>query len=125
MRYPVSSVRLLDEHVAHSYAVQLRKREPALTVRVIGEPGAPATGTLDPGVLMWCEANGYILVTNNRNTMPRHLAEHLTTGHHVPGILILNPDEGIGRTIDELLLIAGAGFAAEYMDRITFLPVAE
>ncbi len=66
---------------------------------------------------------GSLLVTNNRSSMPRHLADHLAEGHHVPGIFILNPELSLGETIEELTLIAEASFADEYMDRISYLPL--
>lgn len=55
--------------------------------------------------------------------MPIHLADHLAQNRHIPGIFILNPEMGIGETIDELILIAKCSFDNEYQDRIIFLPI--
>ena len=55
--------------------------------------------------------------------MPVHLTDHLAKNRHIPGIFILNPDMGIGETIDELIMIAKYSFENEYQDRITFLPI--
>ena len=68
----------------------------------VDDPGAPPGETSDPVILTWCEENGFILVTNNRKSMPGHLQDHLALGRHSPGILELNPNRGIGETIDEL-----------------------
>jgi hypothetical protein len=57
--------------------------------------------------------------------MPVHLQDHLATGHHVPGILTLNPDMTLGATIDELLLIWGASEAEEYRDLLLYLPLTD
>jgi Domain of unknown function (DUF5615) len=114
---------LLDEHVDHTLRAQLVQHAPDLVVWVIGDPAAPKPGTLDPDILLWCEANGFLLVTNNRKSMPVHLQDHLATGHHVPGILTLNPGMTLGETIEELLLIWGASEAAEYRDLLLYLPV--
>jgi len=65
-----------------------------------------------------------LLVTSNRSSMPVHLRDHLATGHHVPGILVLNPDMTLGETLDELLLIWGASEAEEYRDLLLYLPLA-
>jgi hypothetical protein len=73
--------------------------------------------------LLWCEANGFLLVTANRTSIPAHLRAHLTAGHHVPGILVLNPGMTMGATIDELLLIWGASEAKEYRDLLLYLPL--
>ena len=113
---------LLDEHIAAVFREQLIHRKPDLTVWMIGDPGAPAKGASDPEILCWCEEQGFLLVTNNRKSMPRHLRDHLAAGRHVPGILTLNPDIARHDTIDELILIAEASFEAEFQDLILYLP---
>jgi hypothetical protein len=113
---------LLDEHVHPEYRAQILRREPNLTVFIIGDPGAPAKGTLDPDLLRWCEDNDSVLVTNNRKSMPGHLADHLADDHHIPGIFTLNSDMSIGETVDELILLAKASFDNEFRDTIIYLP---
>ena len=115
---------LLDEHIPPSYRAQLLRRESSLTVWMIGDVGAPAKGTLDPEILCWCEAHDFLLVTNNRKSMPRHLADHLTQGRNVPGILTLDLGLPMRLALDELILIASASFADEYANRITYLPIS-
>lgn len=114
---------LLDEHVDPALRTQLIRHEPDLVVWMLGDPGAPKRGTPDPEILLWCEANGFLLVTANRKSMPVHLRAHLSAGHHVPGILVLNPGMTIGATLDELLLIWGASEAEEYRDLLLYLPL--
>ncbi|MBW4608620.1 MAG: DUF5615 family PIN-like protein [Hassallia sp. WJT32-NPBG1] len=114
---------LMDENVNPVYINQLRRRKPDLIIRAIGEPDTPLKGTLDPEILIWCEAHNFVLVTNNRTSMPVHLIDHINTGHHVPGIFILNPDMGIGETIEELILVSEASFEEEYQDQIVNLPI--
>jgi len=76
---------LLDEHVSPAYRKQLLRREPGLTVNLIGDPGVPPRGTPDPDSLLWCEGSGFVIITNNRHSMPRHLADHLAGGGHSRG----------------------------------------
>jgi len=114
---------LLDENVNPIFRTELLKQEPKLSVWKIGDPGAPPTGTSDPDILYWCELNSFILVTNNRKSMPQHFRNHLAKGRHVPSIFELNPNMSIGETIDELLLIWGASNACEYQDLIVYLPI--
>ena len=116
---------LLDEHVPQVLAAALRQREPALNVWRIGDPGAPRFGTPDPEILLWCEQQCFVLVTNNRQTMPDHLANHLAAGGHVPGILTLSPTMGLKDTVDELILIANASDEHEFRDQIRYLPISE
>jgi hypothetical protein len=72
-------------------------------------------------LLSWCETHEFVLVTNNRRSMPGHLAEHLRLGGHVPGIFVLSPGMSIGETIDLLLDAASASLAGEHRDQIRFL----
>lgn len=114
---------LMDENVNPVYLNQLRRRESDLIIRAVGEPDTPPKGTLDPEILIWCEVHNFVLLTNNRKSMPVHLADHIIQGRHVPGIFIFNPDMGIGETLDELMVIAEGSFDEEYQDQIIHLPI--
>ena len=114
---------LLDEHLPTWWPATILKAAPALKVWAIGDPGAPPLQAPDPLILEWCEANDFILVTNNRKSMPRHLADHVALGRHIPGILVMNPALPIGELLDELVLIAGASDEHEYRDLILYLPL--
>ncbi len=113
----------MDENVDPVYQIQLLRQDTNLVVWAVGDTGTPLKGTLDPEILIWCEEHDFILVTNNRTSMPVHLIEHLAQGRHVPGIFILNPKMSIGETIEELILIAEASRDDEYQDCITHLPL--
>ena len=113
---------LIDENISPEYRTQLLRHEPSLTVLVIGDEGVPARGTPDPDILKWCEQNQFNLITNNRESMPQHLSDHLAAGHHVPGIFTINRKVSMGLIIDQLLLIVGASDEGEHIDRITYIP---
>ncbi len=115
---------LLDENVHPGLRAGLQLEWPSTVVWIVGDPGAPPKGTPDPDILIWCEAQGFSLVTNNRASMPVHLAEHLTAGRHIPGIFVLNPTMTISQTIEELALIRATSGADEYVDSLTYLPVS-
>ena len=56
--------------------------------------------------------------------MPRHLADHLAEGHHLPGILTINLDAPMGAVLEQLILIVGASHEDEYLDRIVYVPLS-
>ena len=114
---------LLDENVDDSLRQGLHARYPDIVAWRVGIPTAPPVGTLDPDILRWCEAHDFSLVTNNRDSMPDHLGDHLAAGRHTPGIFTLNPHLSIGETVEELALIWGASEADEYADQINYLPL--
>ena len=113
---------LLDENVHPLYKIQLRRKQPQLMVWQVGEPTTPPKATLDPEILCWCEEYGFILVTNNRASMPGHLRDHINEGRHVPGIFVLGKKLSIGQNIEELIFLAEASFDDEYRDQIMHLP---
>lgn len=116
---------LLDENVNPVYKIQLRQQRPDLVIWTVGgEPTTPPKGTLDPEILLWCEEYDFVLVTNNRTSMPVHLVDHITAGRHVPGVFILNPKLSIGQNIDELIFVAEGSFDNEYQDQIVNLPLS-
>jgi hypothetical protein len=115
---------LLDEHVPPSLKMAVHQHRLEIIVWCIGDPGTPPRGTLDPDILLWCEANGFSLVTENRGSMPVHLQNHLAAGRHVPTIFILNDGMSIGQTAEELALISVAAQSDEYADMIRFLPIS-
>ena len=114
---------LIDENVNPLYPNQIRRREPGIVIQVVGEPETPPKGTLDPEILCWCEERQFVLVTNNRTSMPVHLSDHIALGRHIPGIFILNPNLTIGENLEELILAALPSEDDEYQDRIVYLPL--
>jgi hypothetical protein len=114
---------LLDENVDDLFGRELLRRDTEVVVWSIGAPGAPPKGTSDPQLLIWCEERGFLLVTNNRKSMPAHLSDHLKAKRHTPGIILLNATLSVGANIDELWLIATSGDAVRFEDCITYLPI--
>jgi hypothetical protein len=72
--------------------------------------------------LEWCEENNYLLLTNNRQSMPQHLADHISRGRHIPGVFVVDPSLDVQEIAELLALIAGAGLENEYQDQIRYLP---
>jgi hypothetical protein len=114
---------LLDEDTPHAIRDQLLRRRPDMEILAVGDEGAPPFGTPDAELLGWAEKEGYILVSRNRRTMPKHLHHHLEAGGHVPGIFLLRPRYSVGEVIEDLLLIWEAAEPKEYQDQILYLPL--
>lgn len=120
----MSEIRyLVDEDTTHAISDQLRRRQPDMVVLTVGDDLAPPRGTLDPGILLWLEREGYCLIARNRRSMPAHLRDHLAADHHMPGIFTLRARASIGQIIDDLLLIWGASHPGEYQDQIVHIPL--
>jgi hypothetical protein len=113
----------VDEHVPRLFQAEIDRSHSEVLVWLVGDPGAPARSSSDPQVLEWCEANGFLLVTNNRSSMPGHLADHLARGRHVPGVVMLHQSMGVGETIENLVYLSLAFDPDELRDLIVYLPV--
>ena len=86
----------------------------AVTGGVVGLP--------DTEVLAIAATVGRILVSHDRRTMPAHFAQFLLT-RPSPGLIIVDQDLDIGRSIEELLLIWAATDITEWEDTIGYVPI--
>ena len=114
---------LLDEHVDRAVQRQLRRSEPQMEVLAVGDVNAPPAGTTDPHLLRWLEVHGHVLVTQDRATMPLHLAAHLEEGRHIAGVIWIRPRIGLGQIIEELRLIWTVATEDDFQDRLLFIPL--
>ena len=121
----MSEVRyLFDENLGSRLRKALLQAAPEITIWCVGDAGAPPLGTQDPEILVWCETHNFVLVTNNRCSMPLHLDDHLRIGRHIPGIFVLRREMRIPDTIAELILIWEASLPNEFQDQIRYLPIS-
>jgi hypothetical protein len=88
----------------------------------LGDDGTPPLGTLDPDLLVWCEAAGRILLSLDKQTLPEHLADHLALGLHSPGVFLIRPGKSIRVAVEFLALASAASDAAEWRDSIRYIP---
>lgn len=114
---------LLDEHVNPAIERQLQRYSRELDVVRVGGLGGPEKGTLDDDLLLWAEERHFILVSEDRSTLPDCLASHLESGHHSYGILWIRPGASLGRVIDELFLIWQVCAEDEFLDMGLFIPL--
>jgi len=98
----------------------LRRREPTLDFQ--DARGGHVIGLPDRDVLAIAAEMGRILVSHDRRTMPAHFAQFSTT-RHSPGLIIVDQELDIGRSIEELLLIWAATDIAEWRDKIGYVPI--
>jgi Domain of unknown function (DUF5615) len=114
---------LLDENLPAWWPAAILAAQPQLRLWIIGDGIAPSKQTLDPAILTWCEANDAALLTNNRRSMPGHLADHVAAGGHVPGIFLVDPQVSLPVLATSLAFVAGASLVDQHVDQLTFLPL--
>ena len=96
----MSSLRfLLDENLSPVIKRELLNLEPGLVILRVGDDNAPLLGTSDEAILEWLQESGFILVTDNRKSMPGHLRNHYERGGHHHGILAVRRGTSLGQII--------------------------
>ena len=115
---------LLDENIDARIWSAIRRHnrrgEYVLDVVRVGESEDLPCGSLDPWILRWAERQGRVLLSFDRSTLARHLADHLAAGGHSPGIVILAPTMGIPELVSAVVLIAYASEPGEWADQLRF-----
>ena len=112
---------LFDEHISRRVRDGLARRTEKM-VRHIGDPDAPAKGSSDRDVLMWCEVNDFVLVTKDHRTIPRHVSDHFAESRHLPGVLILRIEMRFDDVLAWLELYANATQPDELRDLVLYIP---
>lgn len=79
---------LLDENLNPRIKRALLHLEPAIDIIRVGESDAPALGTSDADILLYLEQSQRLLVTDNRRTMPIHIAAHHAAHKHHWGVML-------------------------------------
>lgn len=98
----------------------LRRRQPAIDFQTAEEAGL--RGLTDPEVLAITAREHRVLVSHDRQTMPKHFANFLTV-QHSPGVFILSQYLPISQAVEELLMFWEASEAEEWFDCIQTLPL--
>ena len=114
---------LLDEQLSPRLKTALLRLAPTADIVRVGDPGAPALGTLDPELLRYLDRSRRALVTANRVSMPAHLEAHWAAGGHLWGFLWIRPGTSLGRLAQELQLIWETSAAEEWIDRVDWIPL--
>ena len=114
---------LLDENLDPDIKAGLLRRDPTIDILCIGDAEAPPKATPDPAILAYVERTTRLLVTNNRVSMPAHLAAHFAAGRRHWGILTTGDQFGLGQVIEDLYLLWEASEAEEWRDLVAWLPL--
>ncbi len=109
-----------DADLNHIIVKAMLRREPSIDFQTAQV--ARLAGVSDPEVLALAARAGRVLVTHDRKTMPKHLAEFIV---HTPssGVIVMPQKLPIRAAVDDLLLIWTASDAEEWLNRIQVLPL--
>jgi hypothetical protein len=109
-----------DEDVHDDIIRGLRRREPNLDIVRAVDVGLDHT--LDPLILEWAASQGRVLLTGDLNTMVGFAWARIQSGEPMPGVLALLENVGVGRVLDDILLVALCYGSEEIKEQVLFLP---
>jgi hypothetical protein len=67
---------LLDENIAPAIRTAVLQLDATIDILRVGDADAPPTGTKDPDILRYLEISQRVMVTDNRRSIPEHIADH-------------------------------------------------
>lgn len=115
-------LRLISDEDVHDDIIRgLRRREPALDVVRAVDVGLEHKA--DPKILAWAASHGRVLITGDLNTMVGFAWARVQSGKGMPGVLALLENIGVGRVIDDILLVAQCYALEEIRDQVLFIPL--
>jgi len=108
-----------DENLNAKIIAGLRRREPSLDFQTA--KAANILGHEDLEVLTIAARDGRILVSHDRETMPAHFSRFIAESTSA-GLLIVSQKLDSREAIEQILLVWVASEAAEWSNRIGYLP---
>jgi hypothetical protein len=112
---------LIDQDFDHDILRALERRIPGLDYVTTAEMGLSKTP--DPELLEWAMNKRRVILTHDQSTMPDHIAERMSNGHDIFGVIIVPRSLPIRLAIEELELIVGGSGQQEYFNRYLYLPL--
>lgn len=109
-----------DEDFNNRILRGLLRRKPDLNI--VRTQDAGLTGSVDAEVLEWAAREGRVLLTHDVTTMKRYVDERVAAGMPMPGVFEVNQRAVIGRTIEDILLLAECSLEGEWEGQVRFLP---
>ena len=113
-------LRLLSDENFDGHILRgLFRRLPNIDLVRVQEVGLEHTA--DSEILEWAAAQGRILLTHDRRTVPRFAFERVAEGRRMPGVF--DDRMPIGQAVDELLIAAQCSDKGEWNDLVTYFPL--
>jgi hypothetical protein len=93
----------------------------AFDVVRVGDPPDLPLGSPDPDVLICAENQGRILLSEDRKTMGRHLADHLHAGRSSPGVFVISRRAVVSSVVHWLELVVADDNPDAWRDQLIFM----
>jgi hypothetical protein len=111
---------LADENFDGRIATGLLRQAPALDLVRVQDVGL--SGADDPTVLEWAAAEGRLLLTHDRRTIPDHAKDRVSAGLAMPGVVIVPQTGTLQSIIEWIILLDGASLPGEWEGQVLTPP---
>ena len=111
---------LADADLKFQIIVAVRQLEPAVDFLSANE--ASLAGMKDPQVLLYAAQHGRMLVTHDRDTMPKHFYSFIKS-HQSPGIIVIPQSLRTSAAANDLVLMCAASKPEEWANQVVWFPV--
>jgi predicted nuclease of predicted toxin-antitoxin system len=112
---------LVDQNFNEHIIDGLTRRNPSVEFIHVRDEGLAAAP--DPEVLEWAALHGLVLLTHDRNTIPRFAYDRVAAGQPMPGVFLVSDDMPIAQAIEEILLAAECLLPEECQDLVKYFPM--
>jgi len=99
----------------------LLRRQPDLDI--IRVQDTELTEEPDPIVLAWSAAEGRILLTHDRDTIPNFAYDRVRAGEPMPGVFLVSDRMPKGQAVEELLMALHCLTAEECNNQVMYFPL--
>jgi hypothetical protein len=110
-----------DNDLRSSIRTGVLRHEPSIDFQ--SAHAAKLDSVPDAEVLRLAMVQDRILISHDENSMPAHFGAFLAGGNRSPGVLLVPQVAPVGRVIESILLVWIASDAAEWINRIAWLPI--
>ncbi len=111
---------LADENFNQRILRGLRLRTRDLDLIVAQRVGL--CGASDPELLAWAAEHGRIVLTHDRQTMPRFAKVRIRAGEPTPGLIVVADTMHVGEVIDLLWIYIECGAPEDFQNLVFFVP---
>jgi hypothetical protein len=118
---------LLDEHLRGKpmwHAIRRHNPSRGLLIHAtrVGDPGDLPLGSADAAILVWAERVGRIVLTEDAQTFPAELTQHLRAGRTSPGVFVIRPSATVAAVLYWLELVVADDQPDAWRDQFLFIP---
>lgn len=110
-----------DENFDRVVVLGVRQADPLVDVIIAQD--TPGSGTPDPELLAWAAAEGRVVLSHDRQTLPGFAFARVDRGEPMPGVIVVRPETARAVVIQDVLIAAYCSSPADWADQVRYLPL--